>query len=359
MSRLFTPITLRNLTIRNRVFVSPMCQYSSEDGMPSTWHLVHLGSRAVGGAGLVMMEATGVSPEGRISPWDMGIWSDAHAIAMRPITDFIRGQGAAPGIQLAHAGRKASTDRPWTGGGLVPPARGGWQPVAPSPIPFDEKYAMPREMTPADIDKVVADFTAATRRAIDAGFDVVEIHVAHGYLMHEFLSPLSNHRKDDYGGSLANRLRLPLRVAKAVRETFPQHLPVFARLSCTDWVEGGWDLPQSIELSREFKSLGIDLIDCSSGAIVPHAKIPIGPGYQVPFAEAIRKEVGIPTGAVGMITEPAQAESILASAQADCVLIARAMLHDPYWALHAAEELGADADWPAQYLRGRRPKKSR
>jgi 2,4-dienoyl-CoA reductase-like NADH-dependent reductase (Old Yellow Enzyme family) len=353
MSHLFTPIAFRELTIRNRVFVSPMCQYSSEDGMPTTWHLVHLGSRAVGGAGLVMMEATGVSPEGRISPWDMGIWSDAHAAAMRPITDFIRGQGAAPAIQLAHAGRKASTGRPWTGGGKVAPERGGWQPVAPSAIPFDDKYPKPREMTLADIDKVVADFTAATYRATDAGFDVVEIHMAHGYLLHEFLSPLSNQRKDDYGGSLANRMRLPLRVANAVREAFPQQLPVFARLSCTDWVEGGWDLPQSIELSRELKSLGIDLIDCSSGALVPHAKIPLGPGYQVPFAQAIRKEAGIATGAVGMITEPAQAESILASGQADCVLIARVMLQDPYWALHAAEELHAEVEWPVQSLRGK------
>jgi 2,4-dienoyl-CoA reductase-like NADH-dependent reductase (Old Yellow Enzyme family) len=358
MSRLFAPVTFRQLTIRNRVFVSPMCQYSSEDGMPNSWHLVHLGSRASGGAGLVIMEATGVSPEGRISPWDMGIWSDAHAAAMRPITDFIRGQDAASGVQLAHAGRKASTDRPWSGGGPVAPERGGWQPLAPSAIPFDEKSPLPREMTLADIDQVVADFTAATRRAVSAGFDVVEIHMAHGYLLHEFLSPLSNQRKDDYGGSLANRMRLPLRVANAVRETFPQHLPVFARLSCTDWVDGGWDLPQSIELSRELKLLGIDLIDCSSGAIVPHAKIPAGPGYQVPFAEAIRKEAGIPTGAVGMITKAAQAESIVASGQADCVLIARAMLHDPYWALHAAEELRVGAEWPVQYLRGRRPKKS-
>jgi 2,4-dienoyl-CoA reductase-like NADH-dependent reductase (Old Yellow Enzyme family) len=358
MSRLFTPIMFRELTVRNRVFVSPMCQYSSEDGMPNAWHLVHLGSRASGGAGLVMMEATGVSPEGRISPWDMGIWSDAHAAAMRPITDFIRGQAATPAIQLAHAGRKASTDRPWLGGGTIPAERGGWQPVAPSAIPFDDKSPLPREMTSADIDRVVADFTAATHRAIDAGFDVVEIHMAHGYLLHEFLSPLSNRRSDDYGGSLANRMRLPLRVARAVRETFPARLPVFARLSCTDWIDGGWDLAQSIALSRELKNLGIDLIDCSSGALVPYAKIPVGPGYQVPFAEAIRQDAGIPTGAVGMITEPAQAESIVASGQADCVLIARALLHHPYWPLHAAEQLGADAAWPVQYLRGKRPSKT-
>jgi 2,4-dienoyl-CoA reductase-like NADH-dependent reductase (Old Yellow Enzyme family) len=305
-----------------------------------------------------MMEATGVSPEGRISPWDMGIWSDAHADAMRPITDFIRSQGAAPAIQLAHAGRKASTDRPWNGGGIVPIERGGWQPVAPSAIAFDERSPVPREMSSGDIEKVVGDFTAGARRASDAGFDAVEIHMAHGYLLHEFLSPLSNQRKDEYGGSLANRMRLLLRVARAVREAFPQHLPVFARLSCTDWVEGGWDLRQSVELGRELNAVGIDLIDCSSGALVPHAKIPVGPGYQVHFAEAIRKEAGIATGAVGMITKPAQAEAIVANGQADCVLIARAMLHDPYWALHAAEELGADADWPAQYLRGRRPKKS-
>jgi 2,4-dienoyl-CoA reductase-like NADH-dependent reductase (Old Yellow Enzyme family) len=289
----------------------------------------------------------------------MGIWTDAHAAAMRPITDFIRSQGAAAGIQIAHAGRKASTDRPWLGGGPVPPERGGWQPLAPSAIPFDDNSPMPREMTAADIDQVVENFTAATRRAFDAGFDVVEVHMAHGYLLHEFLSPLSNRRKDDYGGPLANRMRLPLRVARAVRESFPARLPVFVRLSCTDWVEGGWDLPQSIELSRELKKFGIDLIDCSSGALVPHAKIPVGPGYQVPFAEAIRKDTGIPTGAVGMITEPAQAESIVAGGQADCILLARAMLQDPYWPLHAADALGAadDATWPVQYLRGKRPKK--
>ncbi len=357
MPKLFSALTLRDLTLRNRVFVSPMCQYSSEDGMPTDWHLVHLGSRAIGGAGMVMMEATGVSPEGRISPWDMGIWSDAHARAMQPITRFIREHGSAPAIQLAHAGRKASTDRPWLGGGPVPPSQGGWQPVAPSPIPFDEKSPVPREMTRADIDQVVADFTAAARRSLDAGFEAVEIHMAHGYLLHEFLSPLSNHRKDDYGGTLSNRMRLPLRVAQAVREAWPARWPVFARLSCTDWVDGGWDLPQSIELSRQLKDAGIDLIDCSSGALVPHARIPLAPGYQVPFAEAIRKEAGIATGAVGMITKPAQAEVIVATGQADCVLIARAMLHDPYWALHAAEELDADAEWPVQYLRGKRPKK--
>jgi 2,4-dienoyl-CoA reductase-like NADH-dependent reductase (Old Yellow Enzyme family) len=357
MSKLFSPVTLRDLTVRNRVFVSPMCQYSSVDGMPTDWHLVHLGSRAAGGAGLVMMEATGVSPEGRISPWDMGIWSDAHAEAMRPITRFIRSQSAVPAIQLAHAGRKASTDRPWNGGGLVAPADGGWQPVGPSPIPFDDKSPTPREMATADVDKVVQDFTAATRRALDAGFEAVEIHMAHGYLLHEFLSPLSNRRTDDYGGSFANRARLPMRIAAAVRQAWPDKWPVFARLSCTDWVEGGWDLPQSVELSKLLKGAGIDLIDCSSGAILPHAKIPLGPGYQVPFAEAIRKKAGIATGAVGMITKPSQAEVIVATGQADVVLIARQMLYDPYWALHAAEELDAGAPWPVQYLRSRPARK--
>jgi 2,4-dienoyl-CoA reductase-like NADH-dependent reductase (Old Yellow Enzyme family) len=357
MSHLFTPITFRELTARNRVFVSPMCQYSSEDGLPTDWHFVHLGSFAVGGVGMVVMEATSVSPEGRISPWDMGIWSDAHADAMKRITTFIRSQGAIPAIQLAHAGRKASTDRPWNGGGGVSVENGGWQPVAPSAIRFDAKSPMPREMSVADIDKVVDDFRAATRRAIDAGFQAVEIHAAHGYLLHEFLSPLSNHRTDDFGGTLQNRMRLPLRIAKVVRELFPTSLPVFARLSCTDWADGGWDLPQSIELSHELKKLGIDLIDCSSGALVPGVEIPVGPGYQVPFAEAIRKETGIATGAVGMITTAAQAESIVASGQADCVLIARAMLDDPHWAQHAAEELGVDAPWPVQYLRARRPKR--
>jgi 2,4-dienoyl-CoA reductase-like NADH-dependent reductase (Old Yellow Enzyme family) len=355
MSQLLSTFGLRELTFRNRIFVSPMCQYSSEDGLPTDWHLVHLGSRAVGGAALVMVEATAVSPEGRISPWDSGIWSDHHARAFQRITHFIREQGAVPAIQLAHAGRKASTDAPWRGGKQVPIDRGGWQSIAPSPIPFDDGYPVPREMTKGDIDAVARQFADAARRSLDAGFQAIEIHAAHGYLLHEFLSPLSNRRTDDYGGSFANRMRFPLRVAGAAREVWPAKWPVFVRLSCTDWVEGGWDLPQSVELSRELKSLGVDLIDCSSGALVPRARIPLSPGYQVPFAETIRRETGIATGAVGMITEPQQAEEIVASGRADVVLLARALLEDPYWPLKAAQALGVDVDyWPKQYLRGKR-----
>jgi 2,4-dienoyl-CoA reductase-like NADH-dependent reductase (Old Yellow Enzyme family) len=353
MSHLFSPLRLRELTTRNRVFVSPMCQYSSVEGMPTDWHLVHLGSRAVGGAGLVMQEATAVSPEGRISPWDAGLWSDAHASAYRPITRFIAEHKSTPAIQLAHAGRKASTDVPWRGGKAIPPERGGWETIAPSPIPFDPGSPVPREMTRKDIDDVVAQFATAARRSLDAGFEVAEIHAAHGYLLHEFLSPLSNRRTDEYGGSFQNRTRFPLRVAAAVREAWPSRWPIFVRISATDWVDGGWDLQQSIEFSRMLKEIGIDLIDCSSGGNVPKARIPVGPGYQVPFAEAIHRDAGIATGAVGMISEPAQAEQILAAGKADCVLLARAFLYDPYWALHAAEALGVEPQWPVQYARVR------
>jgi 2,4-dienoyl-CoA reductase-like NADH-dependent reductase (Old Yellow Enzyme family) len=353
MSALFSPLRLRDITFKNRVFVSPMCQYSSEDGLPTDWHLVHLGSRAVGGAAMTMVEATAVSPEGRISPWDSGIWSDVHAAVFQRLVRFVKDHGSVPAIQLAHAGRKASTDRPWKGGKAVPPQHGGWQPIAPTAEPFADGYPVPREMTRADIDAVVTQFRDAARRSLDAGFEVAEIHMAHGYLMHEFLSPLTNKRTDEYGGSLANRMRLPLRIARAVREVWPERWPVFARISCIDWVEGGWDLPQSIELSRRLKESGIDLIDCSSGGIVPYAKIELGPGYQVPFAEAIRRDAGIATGAVGMITEPRQAEQIVLTGQADAVLLARALLRDPYWPLHAAQELGADVEWPVQYARAK------
>jgi 2,4-dienoyl-CoA reductase-like NADH-dependent reductase (Old Yellow Enzyme family) len=353
MSMLFSPLRLRDVTFKNRVFVSPMCQYSSEDGLPTDWHLVHLGSRAVGGAALVMVEATAVSPEGRISPWDSGMWSDVHAAVFQRLVRFVKEQGSVPAIQLAHAGRKASTDRPWHGGKGVRPEDGGWQPIAPTAEAFAEGYPVPREMTKADVDAVVAQFRDAARRSLDAGFEVVEIHMAHGYLLHEFLSPLTNRRTDDYGSSLANRMRLPLRVARAVREVWPDRLPLFARLSCIDWVEGGWDLPQSIELSRRLKEAGVDLIDCSSGGIVPYAKIELGPGYQVPFAEAIRREAGLATGAVGMITEPRQAEQIVLTGQADAVLLARALLRDPYWPLHAAQELGTDLEWAVQYARAK------
>jgi 2,4-dienoyl-CoA reductase-like NADH-dependent reductase (Old Yellow Enzyme family) len=353
MAKLFSDFKLRELSFRNRIFVSPMCQYSSVDGMPNSWHLVHLGSRAVGGAALVMVEASSVSPEGRISPDDMGIWSEPQRDAFRPITQFIREQGAVPGIQLAHAGRKASTCTPWQGGGPLLPDRGGWQPLAPSAISFTPAHAMPRELTKAEMDIVVRQFAESAQRARAAGFDVVEIHMAHGYLLHGFLSPLANLRTDEYGGSLENRARLPLAVARAVREVWPAHLPVFVRISASDWVDGGWDLEQSIEFARWLKPIGIDLIDCSSGGLVADARIPAAPGFQVPFAAAIRTQTGIATGAVGLITEAHQAEQIVATGQADVVLLAREFLRDPYWPLHAARQLNADMAWPKQYLRAR------
>lgn len=351
MIHLFTPLHIRQTKFHNRVFVSPMCQYSSDDGMPTDWHLVHLGSRAVGGAALVMVEATAVSPEGRISPWDSGIWSDAHAAAFQRITHFIKEAGSVPGVQIAHAGRKASTDAPWRGGKPLSPEQGGWQPVAPSAIPFDSRSPVPRELSKADLDVIVNQFVDATRRSRVAGFETVEIHMAHGYLLHEFLSPLSNHRSDEYGGSLENRMRFPLRVARAVREAWPDHLPLLVRISTTDWVERGWDIEQSVEFAKQLKPIGVDLIDCSSGGAVPGAKIPVQPGYQAPFAERIRREVGILTGAVGLITKAKQAERILADGQADVVLLARELLRDPYWPLHAAEDLGLEAPWPHQYAR--------
>ena len=350
MIRLFSPFTLGKVTFKNRIFVSPMCQYSSRDGMPNDWHLVHLGSRAAGGAALVMVEATAVSPEGRISPWDSGLWSPEHAEAFRRITDFIKSQNAVPGIQLAHAGRKASTDVPWRGGKALDRSSGGWQPMAPSPVPFDDESPVPKEMTEDDMGRVVGEFQAAARWSVEAGFEVLEMHMAHGYLIHEFLSPLSNMREDAYGGKFENRIRLPLTVARAVREVWPEGLPLFTRISCTDWLDGGWDLEQSIEFSRRLKGAGIDLIDCSSGALAPHAHIPVGPGYQVPFAAAIRREADICTGAVGMIVDPVQAEQIVATGQADAVLLAREFLRHPYWPLQAAKELGVDVEWPPQYL---------
>ena len=353
MSRLFSLLQLRTVTFRNRIFVSPMCQYSSRDGYPSDWHLVHLGSRAVGGAGLVMVEATAVSPEGRISPDDSGIWSDAHAEAFAPIARFIREQGAVSGIQLAHAGRKASTDRPWQGGGPLGPDQRGWQPIAPSPLPFAHGYPVPREATATDLEAVRSQFEAAARRARAAGFQVIEVHLAHGYLLHEFLSPLSNLRKDEYGGGLENRMRFPLSITRSVRDIWPQDLPVFVRISATDWAEGGWDLEQSVELCRRLKEQGIDLIDCSSGGLVPDAVIPAGPGFQTPFAASIRKEAGIATGTVGFITDPAQAEQIVATGLADVVFLARAMLRNPYWPLDAAKALKVDIPWPVQYLRAK------
>ncbi|MCU7494625.1 MAG: NADH:flavin oxidoreductase/NADH oxidase [Ignavibacteria bacterium] len=350
-SKLFSPLRIRGLEFKNRIFVSPMCQYSSQDGLANSWHLVHLGSRAIGGSALVITEAASVSKEGRISPGDIGIWSDRHAEALRPITDFIRSQNARAGIQIAHAGRKASTSSPFNGGG--PLKANGWQTIAPSAIAFDSNYPVPKEMDNHDIEGVLDEFKNAAHLSLKAGFEVAELHFAHGYLMHEFLSPLSNKRTDEFGGSLENRMRFPLMVAKAVREIWPGEMPVFVRISATDWVEGGWDIIQSIEFAKKLKDTGIDLIDCSSGALIPHVKIPSAPGYQVPFAEAIKKETGILTGAVGMITDPQQAEEIVSSDRADAVLIARELLRNPYWPLYAASKLGSEIAWPVQYERAK------
>lgn len=352
MSKLFEKYKLREIKFRNRIWVSPMCQYSSEDGMPTNWHLVHLGSRAVGGAGLVIVEATAVSPEGRISPQDSGIWSDAHAEKFKRMTKFIKEQGAVAGIQIAHAGRKASTAAPWNGGGKLNENEGGWQTVAPTAEKFAEGYALPREMNESDFEKVRNDFAAAAKRSVDAGFETIEIHAAHGYLLHEFLSPLSNKRADKYGGSLENRMLFPLEIAGRVREAVPENLPVFVRISASDWTAGGWDIEQSIEFCKELKKLGIDLIDVSSGGNVPDAKIEIGAGYQVPFASEIRRKADIPTGAVGLITEPKQAEEILQNGDADAILLAREFLRDPYFPFTAAKELGAEIGYiPKQYGR--------
>jgi 2,4-dienoyl-CoA reductase-like NADH-dependent reductase (Old Yellow Enzyme family) len=349
MSQLFTPLTLRSITFPNRIWVSPMCQYSSDDGMPNDWHLVHLGSRAVGGAGLVMVEASGVSPEGRITEWDSGIWSAEHGDAFKRIVEFIHASGSIAGMQIAHAGRKASTDKPWHGGRALPT----WTPLAPSPLPFREGDPVPHALTLGEIGEVVAQFARAAEHALHAGFRVLEIHAAHGYLLHEFLSPLTNQREDIYGGDLENRMRLTLRVTEAVREVWPPELPLFVRISASDWVEGGWSLDDSVELSLRLRDLGADLIDCSSGGAVPHAKIELGPGYQVPFARAIRERANIPTGAVGLITTAHQAEEIIATGAADAVLLARQLLRDPYFPLHAAKELGVDVKWPDQYARAK------
>ena len=355
MGALFSTLTLRNLEFKNRIFVSPMCQYSSDEGLPTDWHLVHLGSRAVGGAAMVMVEATAVSPEGRISPADSGIWSDAQAAAFERINAFIRSRDCIPAIQLAHAGRKASTAVPWSGGAPLSPDADGWQTLAPSSLAFDPGWPAPRQMPSRDVEDVVERFASAARRSMAAGFLVVELHMAHGYLLHEFLSPLANQRTDQYGGALENRMRLPLEVARTVRGIWPQHLPVLVRISCTDWTEGGWDLAQSVQFCGALKAVGIDLIDCSSGGLVRHARIPTGPGFQVPFAETIRREAGIATGAVGLITSPEQAEQIVATGQADAVFLGREMLRDPYWPLRAAGALREAIAWPVQYERARPP----
>jgi 2,4-dienoyl-CoA reductase-like NADH-dependent reductase (Old Yellow Enzyme family) len=353
MSLLFQPLTIRGTTFRNRAWVAPMCQYSSVDGAPTDWHLVHLGSFARGGAGLVMQEATAVTPEARISPDDAGIWTDEQADAYARITAFVAGQGAVPGIQLAHAGRKASTARPWDGRGYVDPADGGWQTVAPSPVAFGE-WPVPKELSTLEISALVRSFGVAARRSLDAGFEVAEIHAAHGYLIHEFLSPLSNLRADEYGGGLDGRSRFLYEVVDAVRAVWPEDKPLFVRFSATDWAAGGWSVEETVELSRELMGRGVDLIDVSSGGLVPHQSITAGPGYQVPFARAVREGSGQRVAAVGMITEPAQAEQVLVEGSADAVMLARELLRDPHWPLRAAHVLHADVDWPPQYLRARR-----
>ena len=351
MAHLFEPLSLRSLTLSNRIVVSPMCQYSSVDGFSNDWHFVHLGSRAVGGAALVFTEASGVTPDGRISPQDLGIYDDGHVPGLARIVRFVHEQHALAGIQLAHAGRKASTARPWEGSSAIAPADGGWQPVGPAAEPFAANYPVPRALALSEIPDVVAAFRAAAHRALSAGFDVVELHAAHGYLIHEFLSPHVNTRTDAYGGSFDNRVRLCLEIVEAVRAVWPERLPLFVRISCTDWKDGGWDLEQSVELARRLRERGVDLVDCSSGGAVNDQKIVIGPGYQVPFADRIRRDAGIPTGAVGLITEAAQADAIVRGGQADCVLLARELLRDPYWPLRAARELGHPTPWPVQYIR--------
>lgn len=353
MAKLFTPFQQREITFKNRIFVSPMCQYSATDGLANQWHLVHYGSRAVGGAGLVMVEATGVCPEGRITPHCLGIWSDAHTEALRPIVDFIKQQGAVLGIQIGHAGRKASCAAPWDGGGFLSADAGGWQTMAHSALALSPDHATPKALSGAEIDDIAALFVAAAKRALAAGFEVLELHSAHGYLLHEFLSPLTNQRSDEYGGSLANRCRLPLKIAKLLRELWPQDKPVFVRISVTDWVDNGWDLAQSIQLAKWLKQLGIDLLDCSSGGLLLDAKMRVGVGFQTGFSAAIRAESHIATSAVGLITSAAQAEHILITEQADAVFLARELLRDPNWPLHAAHELGADVTWPAQYVRAK------
>lgn len=353
MSNLFSPLKIKNITLKNRIAVSPMCQYSSKDGFASDWHLVHLGSRAVGGAGLIICEATAVSPEGRISPGDLGIWQDEHIPMLKRITEFISSQGAVPGIQLAHAGRKASHQAPWNGGKALTKNEGAWQTVAPSAIPFANDDNLPLELSKEGIQKVINDFKTAAQRALDTGFKIIEIHAAHGYLIHEFYSPYSNKRTDGYGGSFENRIRLLLEIIDNVKEVWPGENPLFVRISATDWIDDGWTVEDSVRLAKIIKDHNVDLVDCSSGGNVPGVKIPIGPCYQLPFAEKIKKESGIMTGAVGMITTAAEAESIITNQQADIVLLAREFLRNPYFPLHAAAELNYDLTWPNQYLRAK------
>lgn len=351
MPHLFEPLTIRSVTLAHRIVVSPMCQYSSVDGFASDWHFVHLGSRAVGGAALVFTEATAVAPEGRISPQDLGIYDEGHVAGLARIVRFVHAQQTLAGIQLAHAGRKGSTKRPWDGTGALDRDHGGWEPIAPTNEPFASNYPTPCAMPVADIARVVAAFRTAARRAMHASFDVIELHAAHGYLLHEFLSPLTNTRTDQYGGSFDNRIRIVLDVVNGVRDVWPEKLPLFMRVSASDWKDGGWDVEQTVELARRVKPLGVDLIDCSSGGLVGDAKVAIGPGYQVPFAEQVKRDAGMLTGAVGLITESAQMNDIISSGKADIVLLARELLRDPYFPMRAARELGHPLPWPPQYVR--------
>ena len=354
MSQLFSPLTIKNITLKNRIVVSPMCQYSCKDGFATDWHLVHLGSRAVGGAALIIQEASAVSADGRITYGDLGIWKDEHIEKLKTIVDFIHSNGAVAGIQLAHAGRKASCEIPWLGGKQIKSGEHYWQTVAPSPLPFNEDDMIPHELSKNEIAALVNDFKLAAVRAIKAGYKIIEIHAAHGYLINEFLSPLSNHRTDEYGGSFENRIKFLIEIIEAIQKVWPLTAPLFVRISASDWVEAGWTIDDSVKLSSILKIRGIDLIDASSGGSVPYAKIPAAPGYQVPFAAAIKKQTGILTGAVGIITTAQQAEEILKKQQADVIIIAREHLRDPYFALHAAKELAEDITWPDQYARAKR-----
>lgn len=353
MTKLFSPLTIKGVTLKNRIVVSPMCQYSAVDGFANDWHLVNLGSRAVGGAALLIAEATGVSPEGRISPQDLGLWKDEHIEKLQQITSFIKQQGGVAGIQLAHAGRKGSTQTPWLGRGKVDINEGGWVPVAPSPIAFSAKYPMPVGLDEPGLKKVVADFASATERALRAGFQVIEVHASHGYLLHQFLSPLSNHRQDNYGGSFQNRIRLLLEVVDAVKAVLPQDAPLFVRIPGTDWAEGGWTPEDAVALASILKDKGVDVMDVTSGGLAEHQKIVVGPAYQLPFATKVKKETGVLTSTVGMITTAAQAESILANGEADLIMMAREFLRDPYFPLHAAQELRVEFPWPVQYERAK------
>ena len=353
MAKLFETFQIKSIVLKNRIVVSPMCEYSAEDGFANDWHLVHLGSRAVGGAGLIIAEATAVHPDGRISPYDLGIWKDEHIPGLKRITDFIHGQGSVAGIQLAHAGRKASCAAPWNGAGQLTAENGGWQVLAPSAIPFQEGTSLPLALSKSSIAELIEDFKSAAKRSLQAGFNVLEIHAAHGYLIHEFLSPLSNKRTDEYGGSFENRIRLLLEIVAAVQTEWPETLPLLVRISVTDWTEGGWNPEESVKLAIVLKQIGVDLIDCSTGGNIANARIPVAPGYQVPFAAKIKAEAGISTGAVGLITTAVQAETILMKGDADLIFIAREFLRDPYFPLHAAKELKEDITWPIQYQRAK------